>query len=360
MIPFNIFGHSNTAGDNNEDPIVWVDSSDSSSYTLSGNDVTALMNKGSLGGAMTLNGAVKFANSGFESWNIGDAITKDLIGNFFNENSFTVIVCFDNRNLNSSLFRKAFEVSQSGTQYINLGVYSSNSIGTRAFLVTDTTTTSTSPVVTGLHTMVISYDIDLQEVTILNYDGNTLVSNNANGNTYNPPTINLLTGGIASGQFLGQNNPLHEFRLYDRAFSLTQMQDLQTELNNKYIQLGSEEIVNGDFSNGLTDWVNFDGGLSLNAGGCKITRLTSTSRLYQFGGNIQQNKTYKVSYEILDNNACTNFRFYSESSYMLIDNTVGVHEFTFTRTVAVSNIYFQNYTNNSDITIDNISVKEIL
>jgi hypothetical protein len=32
----------------------------------------------------------------------------------------------------------------------------------------------------------------------------------------------------------GANNPLHEFRLYDRAFSLTEMQNLQTELNNKY------------------------------------------------------------------------------------------------------------------------------
>jgi hypothetical protein len=36
------------------------------------------------------------------------------------------------------------------------------------------------------------------------------------------------------GSSMLANNPLHEFRLYDRAMSFEQMQTLQTELNNKY------------------------------------------------------------------------------------------------------------------------------
>ena len=64
-------------------PIVWVDSQDATSYTLSGSDVLTLNNKGSLGGAMTLIGNVKFANSGFESWSANDIIIKDLGETFF-------------------------------------------------------------------------------------------------------------------------------------------------------------------------------------------------------------------------------------------------------------------------------------
>ena len=78
MIIFNNLGHTFKPSDDGF-PIVWVDSQDATTYTLSGNDVLTLDNKGSLGGAMTLNGSVKFANSGFESWGVTNFIKYNLI-----------------------------------------------------------------------------------------------------------------------------------------------------------------------------------------------------------------------------------------------------------------------------------------
>ena len=49
------------------------------------------MNKGSLGGVMALNGSVKFANSGFESWSGNDYISRDLGEPFMPTNS--VLLC---------------------------------------------------------------------------------------------------------------------------------------------------------------------------------------------------------------------------------------------------------------------------
>ena len=102
MIPFNVFGHTKRGGEGCEDiPIVWVDADDTGSYTLSGNDVLTLLNKGSLGGAMTLNGSVKFANGGFESWLSSTYITRDLGEPFLTTNSFTMVTTFDLQNVTS-------------------------------------------------------------------------------------------------------------------------------------------------------------------------------------------------------------------------------------------------------------------
>ena len=43
---------------------------------------------------MTLNGNVKFANGGFESWGLTDYISKDLGEPFLTNNSFTVVTTF--------------------------------------------------------------------------------------------------------------------------------------------------------------------------------------------------------------------------------------------------------------------------
>ena len=88
MIIFNNAGHSFVSAPVSQDPIVWIDAQDISIYTLSGNDVTNLDNKGSLGGVMTLNGSVKFANNGFESWGVSDYISRDLGEPFLTEQFF--------------------------------------------------------------------------------------------------------------------------------------------------------------------------------------------------------------------------------------------------------------------------------
>ena len=237
MIPFNIFGHSNTAGDNNEDPIIWVDSSDSSSYALSGNDVTALMNKGSLGGAMTLNGTVKFANSGFESWSNSDYITRDLGEPFMNDNSFTIVTTFDLQDITSGNYSDRNMFSQLRIDNFNNAYF----IRGGSLMYDIDYRNSTSPIFEtsenyqlGVQTMIYSYDVNTGATIKLMSSGNefTFSYTNAYIGTTNA-IVKLLQQDYLNANS-GANNPLHEFRLYDRAFTLTQMQTLQTELNNKY------------------------------------------------------------------------------------------------------------------------------
>mgnify|MGYP003665917154 CR=1 FL=1 len=234
MIPFNIFGHSNTAGDNNEEPIIWVDSSDSSSYALSGNDVTALMNKGTLGGAMTLNGTVKFANSGFESWSNSDYITRDLGEPFMNDNSFTIVTTFDYQNIAQNQNRGWWgslygDINNRASHIRENSVISNISFDSGQFTRFNVNYTL------GLKTLISSYDSITNTLTSLSFDGTNEDFTSITYNNIPNTLVWLLKAGTgASDVSAGADNPLHEFRLYDRAFSLTEMQDLQTELNNKY------------------------------------------------------------------------------------------------------------------------------
>ncbi len=229
MIPFNIFGHSNTAGTTDE-PIVWVDAQDTGSYTLSGNDVTALFNKGSLGGAMTLNGNVKFANSGFESWVYGANITKNLGEPFLTDNSFTIAVNYE--------YNTSYETYQYPlfiySDYANsIRVLQQNNTNQNVWAVNSGTFTQFGGTAkTGVQTALYTYDLTNNQGILMLQNGTNLATTLPFNNTLNL-LIMLLSSPLGSGA-LGQNNPLHEFRLYDRAFSLTEMQDLQTELNNKY------------------------------------------------------------------------------------------------------------------------------
>ena len=233
MIPFNVFGHTKRAGAVDEIPIVWVDAQDATTYTLSGNDVLTLDNKGSLGGAMTLNGSVKFANGGFEAWVNGDFITRDLGEPFLSDNSFTFATTFD--------FKSSF-----ATYQIALGITPTLNIneifiGKRLNYITGYTISGGDIVINegsisfGLKTTIISYDLPTNTMYILNSDGAIVSQVVSNFNNIADMNIVLLDRGQAVGAYhLGQNNPLHEFRLYNRAFTLPEMQTLQTELNNKY------------------------------------------------------------------------------------------------------------------------------
>lgn len=234
MIPFNVFGHTKRAGGDDNIPIVWVDADDTGSYTLSGSDVLTLLNKGSLGGAMTLNGSVKFANNGFESWAVGNYITYDLGGTFLPTNSFTIATTYDlttltfpsnNRGYFSSLFSNTFNRAiiaiDNGDEYTT--TVSTNVVNTKIITAT-----------LSLKTNVITYDLTTNEAILLSSDGTSSVKTSVVFNNVVNAVTYLLRAGASTTTSTGANNPLHEFRLYNRAMSLTQMQNLQTELNNKY------------------------------------------------------------------------------------------------------------------------------
>ena len=248
MIIFNNLGHTFIDGEDDSKPIIWVDSSDTSTYTLSGNDVTSLLNKGTLGGVMTLNGSVKFANNGFESWSSSDYITRDLVEPFLTDNSFTIVTTFDLQNITSGNISSLnwfstlygddsniFYAARDNTFMIN-GVINSatpNSYGV--------------PYNLELQTVISTYNLSNNQMILLNYNGNYSTKTISQfDNTINAIQYILKSGRYSSNS--GANNPLHEFRLYKRAFDLTEMQDLQTELNNKY----SKPIVWVDSSDSST------------------------------------------------------------------------------------------------------------
>ena len=233
MIIFNNLGHTFKPATDSS-PIVWVDSSDASTYTLSGSDVLTLDNKGTLGGAMTLNGTVKFANSGFESWSSSDYITRDLGEPFMTDNSFTMVTTFDFQNIaqqnNRGWWGSLFADISNRVITNRTGSTVNNSIFTGSGNQIRGTAYNLS-----LQTLVISYDVNTSSVIFLQEDGTNFTFNSLIFNNTINAFVWLLRAGVTSTTSSGANNPLHEFRLYDRAFDLTEMQDLQTELNNTVI-----------------------------------------------------------------------------------------------------------------------------
>ena len=326
------------------EPIVWVDSSDTSTYTLNGNIVTSLSNKGSLGGAMTLNGSVKFENSGFESWASSSYITRNLGENFLTDNSFTIVTCFDFQNINqqssrgwwSSIYNdinnRIGHFRLGGDMY-NQSVSSSNTnINQTAYSL-------------GVQTLVSSYDYDTNTLMLMNFDGTNDTFTSVTYYNVANTIIWLLRSGAASTTSSGQDNPLHEFRLYDRAFSLTEMQNLQTELNNKYskptIWLDSSDnsskkttefyvgktdsdlIVNGDFSNGNTDWTT-SGNVIIESG--YIENNGPNGGVYQSAG-ITANTKYLVEFEIIEiDNGGVKVWFNGDNIEGTTRNEIGIYQ----------------------------------
>ena len=86
----------------------------------------------------------------------------------------------------------------------------------------------------GLQTLVTTYDVDTNTLTQLSYNGVNQTYTSITYNNVVNTLVWLLRAGTSATTYSGANNPLHEFRLYDRAFTLTEMQTLQAELNNKY------------------------------------------------------------------------------------------------------------------------------
>ena len=114
-----------------------------------------------------------------------------------------------------------------------------------------------------------------------------------------------LLNDVFIGSNSGQNNPLHEFRLYNRAMSLTEMQDLQTELNDKYLILGNELIVNGGFDTD-SDWVT-NGNWAISGGTANYDGLTSTRYIGQSLPQMKKDVMYQVRFDISGGDARLNF-----------------------------------------------------
>ena len=235
MIIFNNLGHTFKPTDDGF-PIVWVDSSDATTYTLSGSDVLTLDNKGTLGGVMTLNGAVKFANGGFESWAVLDFIRYNLGESFLPTTSFTMSTTFDLQDVTSGSNSSRNWFSQLWSDTTDLIIHYRTNTTNLGQYIGDASTGGSifSPYELGVNTIITSYDVVTGNIIMLNFDGtNSSFISVGFDNSVNS-VVQLLSGNGYSPSNSGADNPLHEFRLYNRAMTLTQMQDLQTELNDKY------------------------------------------------------------------------------------------------------------------------------
>ena len=123
--------------------------------------------------------------------------------------------------------------------------------------------------------------------------------------------------------------------------------------------LGSEEIVNGDFSNGSTDW-SFLGDTIIQNGVAEFPTSTN-SFLIQSNAIPLSVKTYKLQYEVITTNG-NDFRLAGGNSafgtVFLDSATIGVKTIYIVSNGTNVNLQFNN--DNFIGSIDNVSVKEYL
>jgi len=119
--------------------------------------------------------------------------------------------------------------------------------------------------------------------------------------------------------------------------------------------LGDEEITNGDFSNGTTDWT-FSTGATLTGLGAKITHTPTLGSISQSGALVI-GVNYKFTYEITES-VSGGLKLNSATDIAMV-TSVGIHTKYFEAASVDLTIVRTNSIGN-DVTITDISVKEVL
>ena len=119
--------------------------------------------------------------------------------------------------------------------------------------------------------------------------------------------------------------------------------------------LGSEEIVNGDFANGSTDWVLTGGSEITEQGGRIYSSSGGVSSLDQNSVMVVGNQ-YKLTFDVI----ATNGTKLSNPNSTNIYDTSTIGSKVFYITAQYTTLYFKRFTGVTDVTITNVSVKEYL
>jgi hypothetical protein len=120
--------------------------------------------------------------------------------------------------------------------------------------------------------------------------------------------------------------------------------------------LGSELVVNGDFSNGLTNWTTY-GNTSVSNGVATIG-ASGNSGIYQ--AILNQNKSYKVTINVTAYNGVGQAQIANDNGFVLYTiNGLGEQSFIFEHTIPQLNLIIRGLSN-ALFSIDNVSVKEYL
>lgn len=124
--------------------------------------------------------------------------------------------------------------------------------------------------------------------------------------------------------------------------------------NGDFSQQGAEQVTNGDFANGTNNWV-FTSGATLTALGAKITHTPTAGSIAQ-SSVLTIGKQYKLTYEITES-ISGGLKFNSAINTTLV-TTVGVHTKYF-EADGTTAVFARTSSSNNDVTITNISVKEV-
>ena len=201
-------------------------------------EVTSIDNLGTLGGQFDLLGNIKFANNGFEAWGGSDNISYDLLYPFLPDNSFTVALTInftDNTTGENSLQQFPLSFYGNNVNYVNYYTNGATQFNQPFALSSNNSSFAfINPYTYGIMTFVFSYSLNNNKVVKLRSDGTYLINSPRTFNNTENAIIYLLNSYLSSRN-LGKDNPLHEFRLYDKSANISQMLKIQTELNNKYI-----------------------------------------------------------------------------------------------------------------------------
>jgi len=121
--------------------------------------------------------------------------------------------------------------------------------------------------------------------------------------------------------------------------------------------LGSELVINGDFSNGSTDW-NASAGVTVQDEVCKFISTGSGGTLTSTTAQLISGKQYIVKFEITYQDGFSKVKINNAGASGVFKDNVNLYEQVFTCT---STTYLQFYfTNAGSCFIDNISVQEVL
>lgn len=135
-------------------------------------------------------------------------------------------------------------------------------------------------------------------------------------------------------------------------------------------RLGSELVVNGTFDSGSTGWTTLNGSLSYNSGTKDIT-ITSSSgsgdcRTYQTILGLSTLKIYKIKFQAKSSTATISMvrdRYYINATFIKNPNLSTVYqdyELNLWITSADTLFVYIPITTGQDISIDNVSIKEVL
>lgn len=149
-----------------------------------------------------------------------------------------------------------------------------------------------------------------------------------------------------------------------RGLPVVQECDRSYKILNSYNNNDSDNLVlNGDFNNGIDNWASLGGGgVYLDNNTARLyTGASADSVMIRQTDVFEVGKTYDISYEITYNDSSDSVKFITNTiteEGFNIPFALGTHSLTYTYTGGDLQFSIGTFTPNSEIGLDNISVKE--